>query len=115
MSKRTTTRWYIGAWVIYVTVFVALLMSARSAGATGSTAPSAGMVAGYVVLGVTGIVMLVTWIGALIKLAKERAWGWVVALVLLHLFGLGIVGMVAYAVGGPEDEDLVVTRPATPV
>jgi hypothetical protein len=34
---------------------------------------------------------------------------------VLHLLGLGIVGMVAYAVTGPEDEDLVVTRPSTPI
>jgi hypothetical protein len=59
--------------------------------------------------------MLVMLIGALVKLGMQRAWGWFVAILVLHVVGLGIVGMVAYAVAGPEDEDLVVTRPTTPV
>ena len=33
----------------------------------------------------------------------------------LAAVGLGIVGMVAYAVAGPPDADIVVTRPTTPV
>jgi hypothetical protein len=73
------------------------------------------LVFGYLVLGIAGILMLVMWIGALVKLGMQRAWGWFVGLLVLHLLGLGIVGMVAYAVTGPEDEDLVVTRPSTPI
>ena len=115
MSKRLTTRWYIGAWVIYVFALIALVMSARSAGVQGSSSASPALVVGYLVLGIAGIVMLVTWIGALVKLGMEREWGWFVGILLLHVTGLGIIGMVAYAVAGPEDEDLVVTRPATPV
>jgi hypothetical protein len=114
MSKRITTRWYIGAWAIYMIALIALVMSARSAGAQGSS-PSPALVFGYLVLGIAGILMLVMWIGALVKLGMQRAWGWFVGLLVLHLLGLGIVGMVAYAVTGPEDEDLVVTRPSTPV
>ena len=115
MSKRITTRWYIGAWVVYVIAFVALVMSARSAGAQGASSPTPAMIFEYVVLAVAGIVMLVMWIGALVKLGSQRAWGWFIGVLLLHLVGLGIVGMVAYAIAGPEDGDLVVTRPATPV
>jgi len=62
-----------------------------------------------------GIAMLVMWIGALVKLGLQRAWGWFIGVLVLHLVGLGIVGMGAYAVAGPQDEDLVVIRPATPV
>ena len=115
MSKRITTRWYIAAWVIYVLALIALVMSTRSAAATGTTSPTPAMFLEYLVLVVTGIVMLVMWIGALVKLGMQRAWGWFVALLLLHIVGLGIIGMVAYAIAGPADEDLVVTRPATPV
>ena len=111
MSKRTTTRWYIGAWVIYVIVLLALVTSARSASAAASPA----MVFGYLVLGIAGILMLVMWIGALIKLGMQSAWGWFVGVLVLHLLGLGIIGMGAYAIAGPEDEDLVVIRPSTPV
>jgi hypothetical protein len=114
MSKRISTRWYIGAWAIYMIALIALVMSSRSAGAQGSS-PSPALVFGYLVLGIAGILMLVMWIGALVKLGMQRAWGWFVGLLVLHLLGLGIVGMVAYAVTGPEDEDLVVTRPSTPI
>jgi hypothetical protein len=115
MSKRVTTRWYIGAWVVYLITFIAVVMSTRSAGAQGTSLPSPATVVEYLILAVSGIVMLVMWIGALIKVGMQRAWGWFVALLVLHLLGLGIIGMVAYAVSGPEDEDLVVTRPTTPV
>ena len=115
MSKRTTTRWYIGAWLIYVIAVLALVMSARSTGGQGSSPASPALVLGYLVLGITGIVMLVMWIGALIKLGMQRAWGWFVGVLVLHLLGLGIIGMGAYAIAGPEDEDLVVIRPSTPV
>jgi hypothetical protein len=115
MSKRTTTRWYIGAWVIYAIALLALVMSARSAGAQGSGSASPATVFAYLVLGISGIVMLVMWIGALIKLGMQRAWGWFVGVLVLHLVGLGIIGMAAYAIAGPEDEDLVVIRPSTPV
>lgn len=69
----------------------------------------------YAVLMVTGLVMLVTWIGALVKLGQQHAWGWFSAVLVLHLVGLGIIGMVAYAISGPEDIVFVATRPTTPV
>jgi hypothetical protein len=115
MSKRTSTRWYIGAWVIYVMALIALVTSARSVGVQGSASASPATVFGYLVLGIAGIAMLVMWIGALIKLGMQRAWGWFVGVLVLHLLGLGIIGMGAYAIAGPEDEDLVVIRPSTPV
>jgi hypothetical protein len=59
--------------------------------------------------------MFVMWIVALLRLAHATAWGWFVGVLVLHLIGLGIVGMVAYAIVGPEDDTIVVTRPATPV
>ena len=113
MSKRITTRWYIGAWIVYILAVIAFFVMAR--GNQGSSAPPPGASLTYLVIVGAGIVTLVMWIGALVKLGMQRAWGWFVGLLVLHLLGLGIVGMVAYAVAGPEDEDLVVTRPRTPV
>jgi hypothetical protein len=113
MSKRVTTRWYIGAWVVYVLALVAVIVAGR--GAIGHGSPPAGMLFGYLVLLLSGLVMFVTWLGALTRLGSQQAWGWFVGVLIVHLFGLGIVGMVAYAVSGPEDAELVVTRPSTPV
>jgi hypothetical protein len=115
MSKRITTRWYIGAWVVLVLTLIAIFMTGRSAGAQATSSPSVATVIEGFAWVAAALVMFVMWIGALVKLGVQSAWGWFVGVLLLHLLGLGIIGMVAYAVAGPEDKDLVVTRPATPV
>jgi heme/copper-type cytochrome/quinol oxidase subunit 3 len=113
MNKHITTRWYIGAWVVYIVGVIAFFMMARTNPGASTPPPAALMT--YLVIIATGIVMLVMWIGALIRLGQQHAWGWFAAILVLHLIGLGIVGMVAYAVAGPPDTDMVVTRPTTPV
>ena len=62
-------------------------------------------------LAAAAVVMLVFWIGALIRLGQVHAWGWFVALLVSHLVGLGIIAMLAYALSGPDDSTIVVTRP----
>ena len=113
MSKRITTRWYIGAWVVYVLAVIAFFVIAH--GAQGSASPPPEMFPVYGVMMVTGAVMLVTWIGALIKLGQQHSWGWFTGVLVLHLVGLGIIGMVAYAISGPVDVAFVATRPTTPI
>src|SRR6266446_3068158 len=109
MSKRITTRWYIGAWIVWLIAFVAIIALSRGAQASSSAPP--GVMVPYVVMFVAGVVMLVMWIAALIKLGQLQAWGWLAGVLVLHLIGLGIVGMVAYAVAGPDEMTEVVMRP----
>ncbi len=111
MSKRITTRWYVAAWVVWVIAFVA--MAAMVRGNSGEGAPGGGVLLAYLVMAMAGIAMLVTWIGALVKLSTQHAWSWFVAVLVLHLFFLGIIGMVAYAVAGPEDTEIVIRPAAT--
>jgi hypothetical protein len=111
MSKRITTRWYIGAWVLWLIAFIALWLVMRGSG--GSSSPPPAAVIPYGVLAIAGIVMLVMWIGALVKLGMQHAWGWFVAVLVLHLVALGIIGMVAYAIRGPSDTTEVAMRPTT--
>jgi len=54
--------------------------------------------------------MLVAWIGALIRLGQLHSWGWFAVVLALQLVGIGIIGMLAYAFVGPNEE-MVVTRP----
>lgn len=74
MSKRITTRGYIGAWVVWLLAFIALGVTMRSA--TGASSPPPLAVVLYALMGIAGIVMLVMWIGALVKLGQQHAWGW---------------------------------------
>jgi hypothetical protein len=57
----------------------------------------------WLAAGKAGIVMLVMWIGALIRLGQQAAWGWFAGVLVLHLVGLRVVGMIASAPAGPED------------
>ncbi len=100
MSKRITTRWYIGAWVVWALGVLMLFVLARSAGSSSSLPPGVFLV--YVIMFLAAVVMLLVWLGALVKLGIQHAWGWLVAVLVLHLVGLGIIGMVAYAMAGPD-------------
>jgi len=108
MSKRITTRWYIGAWVGWLIAFIGLAVAMH--GSASSSVPPWAVLA-YGVMAVAGLVALVMWIGALIRLGQLKAWGWFAGVLVLHLIGLGIVGMVAYALAGPDDAGEVVYRP----
>ncbi len=111
MSKRTTTRWYAATWVVWAIAFVAMVAMVR--GNSDTNTPAGGVLLAYLVMAVAGSVMLVMWIGALVKLAAQRVWNWFVAVFVLHLFGLGIIGMAAYAIAGPEDSEIVIRPTAT--
>lgn len=108
MSKRITTRWYIGAWVVWVISFMSLALVMHASGRS----PSPGAVIPYGAMSIAGILMLIMWIGALVKLGTLHAWGWFSGVLILHLILLGIIGMVAYAIWGPEDVRDVATRPS---
>jgi len=110
MRKRTTTRWYIRAWVVWLVALIAMVALSRGSQTSGS--PPAGVTLALFVMFVTGVVMLLIWIGALIRLAQQHVWGWFAAVLVLHLVGLGIVGMVAYAIAGPDESTEVVMRPS---
>ena len=108
MSKSTSTGWYIAAWVV-------ALIAAGIAYVEGHAAPAGTVVSPLTALAwgvalIAALVALVAWIGALARLAQLRSWGWFAGVLILQLIGLGIIGMVAYGLAGPQDE-MVVTRP----
>src|SRR5882672_4434534 len=111
MSRRITTRWYIGAWVVAVIASIVMIVLLR--GAPGGEIPL-GVVVARLLVGAAGLVMFVMWIGALIKLGQQHARGWFALVLLMYVLTLsvlGIVAMAAYAIVGPEDEGEVVIRP----
>ncbi len=113
MSKRLTTRWYIGAWIVAVLAGVVAGVMAR--GAQGGSPPAA-LTVFYLVALAAGLVMFVMWIGALIKLGQQHAWGWFAFVLLVYVLTLGILGIVAmvvYALAGPDDTQVVMRPTAT--
>ena len=52
------------------------------------------------------VVMFVSWVGALVGLARQRQWRWFAALLVTQLLGAGIAGMVSYAGNGPDGREL---------
>lgn len=110
MSKRTATRWYIGAWLVAVSCMLFLLWTGRGAATRPSTVIE-------VVLAASVIVMFATCIAALIQLAEHRAWRWFACVLLVYVVSLGvaaIVPMLAYAMAGPGGEPaFVAVRPST--
>jgi hypothetical protein len=50
--------------------------------------------------------MVVCWFGAAVRLWTQHHLGWLAAVVILQLVGLGVVGMAAYMLAGPVDVDV---------
>jgi hypothetical protein len=69
----------------------ALTWSLLGIGIVASVAMMGGLLAG-----------LVSWIGALLNVAQLESKKWFVVLLLLGIFDLGILGMIAYLVAGPD-------------
>jgi hypothetical protein len=67
----------------------------------------------YLIVTAAAVLMFVMWIVALVTLTGQHAWGWFVGVLVSQLIFLGIIGMAAYALAGPEDTDDIVTRPTT--
>jgi hypothetical protein len=106
MSKRVTTIGYIVSWIVAVVALVVFLKTAHvtsSAGYVAAFGTSPPSVLAWFVAALAGLVMLALWIGALVALGRALAWGWFVAVLVLQLIGLGIVGMLAYAIAGPGE------------
>lgn len=115
MSRGVTTRWYIGAWVVAAISTIVFFMSSHTqTSATGVSAMGTSPISviAWMLAGGCSLVMLIAWIGALVRLGQLHAWGWFVFMLVLQLIGLGIIPMVADAVAGPEDMEAAVTRPS---
>ena len=59
--------------------------------------------AGYAVMAVGGLLILISWIGALIRTAVLGRWGWFVVLLVLGLIGLLLIVQLIYVFFGPNE------------
>lgn len=98
ISKHTATGCYLAAWSVWIIGLLALFVTREYV-----QTPNEGLV---VIIGLLAAAMVLCWVGALDRLAAQHDWGWFGAILVLHLIGLGVVGMAAYKVAGPVDVDL---------
>ncbi len=111
MTRRTATEWYIGAWIVWMGAMLGFFMAYRQVDTTTQLWFQNSNLTGLAtILELSMLVMFVSWIGALVGLARQRAWGWFATLFVTQLVGAGIAGMVVYMGDGPEDE-AELTRP----
>jgi len=107
ISKETSTRFYIAAWVVWIIAVIAFAIARQHVASSNPFLPTDPNLGGLAtIVEILAVVMAILWIGALVRLARQHDWGWFLAVLLLQLVGLGIVGMGAYAVAGPVDIDL---------
>jgi len=97
----------MAAWLVWLIGIAGFLIAHRSMPDGNPLSVNNGDLAGLVViLDLLVVVMFLLWVAALARLSKQQDWGWFIAVLVLQLIGLGIVGMVAYAIAGPIDVDL---------
>jgi len=106
IGKDTATSCYIAAWFVWVIALMAFVVALRYAGADPLLLTDPNLTGLIVIIEVLAAAMVVCWIAALVRLWRQRDVGWFAAVLILHVVGLGIVGMVAYAGAGPVDIDV---------
>jgi len=106
IGKNTASSCYIAAWFVWVIALMAFVVARRYAGVDHLSLTDPNLTGLIVIIEVLAAAMVVCWIAALVRLWKQHDWGWFVAVLILHVVGLGIVGMVAYAGAGPVDVDV---------
>ena len=58
---------------------------------------------GYLVMALGGILILLSWIGGLVRTAVLGRWGWFIVLLILGLIGLLVLIQLVYVFLGPTD------------
>ena len=102
MSKATITRLFLGG-SLALAVGVVLVLAAVWAAFAGSVAVTVALVAvGSLALLAGTVAAVVSWVGALLNTALLDDKTWFVALLVLGLFGCGLLAMVAYVFAGPD-------------
>lgn len=111
VGRATSTKWYIGAWVVWVGAMFGFSIAFRHTDTLSRPWFQDPNLNGLAIIAeVAAIVMAAAWIGALVRLARQRQWQWFAAVLLAQLLWAGIAGIVCYAGYGPDD-DAEVSRP----
>ncbi|WIG58967.1 MAG: hypothetical protein OJF49_001714 [Ktedonobacterales bacterium] len=111
----STTRWLF--WLsIAITVLGSCLLSgalprSSSGGVTYQSGDTGGIVVAGIFIVIACVLVLIAWVGALVRTAQLGRWGWFVSLILLGSFAL-----LAYVIASPDTPPLsaITTPPYQP-
>jgi hypothetical protein len=107
VTRETSTQWYIGAWIVWMGAMLGFWFAYRHVDTVSRPwFADSNLTAIASVVQCSIVVMFVSWIGALVGLARRRQWRWFTAVLITHLLGAGIAGMVSYAGNGPDGLEL---------
>ena len=102
MSKSTITRLFVGAIVALAVGLVLVPAGIWAAFASDPVVTVPLLVVGSLAI-VAGVVAgAISWIGALLNTWQLEDKTWFVSLLVLTLFGVGVLGMVGYVLAGPD-------------
>jgi hypothetical protein len=102
MSKRTITRLFVGGILAVAAGLVLVLAAVWAAFASDLTVTVALVVVGSLAALAGAVAAVVSWVGALLNTAQLDDKTWFVSLLVLGLFGVGVLAMVAYVIAGPD-------------
>ncbi len=119
MSKSTITRIFFGSLISVVAGAIIALIAVALAFANNvfvmngwtvvdvRPSPLAVALLGLGIVGALAIMGgaiggLIAWIGALLNTAQLESKTWFVVLLLLGIFNVGVLGMIAYVIAGPD-------------
>jgi hypothetical protein len=102
LSKPTITRLFVGATAAVAAGLVLVLAAVWAAVASDLAVTVALVVGGSLAMIAGAVAGVASWIGALLNAAQLEDKTWFVSLLVLGLFGFGLLAMVAYIVAGPD-------------
>lgn len=97
MSRATVRKVFLLGLVLGIVGAVLAALTMHGGQAESSTVYAAGVALG----GIGGLIVLISWVLALISVAVLGRWGWFVVMLILGLIGLLLIVMVVYSFVGP--------------
>lgn len=107
MGRATVRKVFLLGLVVWIVGAVLVALTTRSGQAQSSSVYDAGLL----LVGIGGVIELISWILALVASASLGRWGWFIVVLILGLIGGFIPIMVIYSFVGPTRRHMAPERP----
>jgi hypothetical protein len=102
MSRAVVRKVFVTGLVVWVVGGILALLTMKGGQAGNNSLYTAGLA----LVGIGGVIEVVSWIMALISSIMLGRWGWFVVLLILGLIGLLVIIMIIYSIVGPTQPRL---------